>query len=184
MRVGFAGSDSDFQFLDRKTVLRATMIVVGLLLLVLVFIACWHSILRWFRDSIFSVTEEHIRPPQELQRDEEQKLAGLKAVVVNMIPVMHYDKNASQSSDKWKSFCSECMICLSDFQDGEMIRVLPICGHLFHMQCVDVWFHLNTSCPVCRHNIGQGVAISASVCDEEIPEQVPEQVSASNRFLH
>ncbi|KAJ7515603.1 hypothetical protein O6H91_22G019900 [Diphasiastrum complanatum] len=117
-----------------------------------------------------------MRRPQESQRNEQQKPA-----VANMMPVIQYDKNACHSPQvERQRLCSECMICLSDFQDGEMVRFLPTCGHFFHVQCVDVWLHLHTSCPACRHNTVQlqGAALSDHrACNEQIREQLPDQVS-------
>ncbi|KAG6511048.1 E3 ubiquitin-protein ligase EL5-like [Zingiber officinale] len=44
----------------------------------------------------------------------------------------------------------ECAVCLSELADGEEVRVLPNCGHGFHLQCIDMWFHSHTTCPLCR----------------------------------
>jgi E3 ubiquitin-protein ligase ATL10/75/76/77/78 len=45
---------------------------------------------------------------------------------------------------------AECAICLSDFIDGERVRVLPNCGHGFHANCVEEWIVQRSSCPTCR----------------------------------
>ncbi|KAG6530104.1 hypothetical protein ZIOFF_012325 [Zingiber officinale] len=45
-----------------------------------------------------------------------------------------------------------CSICLCEYREGEMLRMLPDCGHCFHLLCVDVWLQLNASCPVCRNS--------------------------------
>jgi hypothetical protein len=45
-----------------------------------------------------------------------------------------------------------CAICLSDFEAGEKLRLLP-CSHRFHQTCVDEWLRVNASCPTCRQNI-------------------------------
>ncbi|XP_021804540.1 RING-H2 finger protein ATL8-like [Prunus avium] len=45
---------------------------------------------------------------------------------------------------------SECAICLGEFAEGDEIRVLPQCGHVFHVGCVDMWLGSHSSCPSCR----------------------------------
>ncbi|KAK1280681.1 RING-H2 finger protein ATL44 [Acorus gramineus] len=49
-----------------------------------------------------------------------------------------------------------CAICLVDFEEGneEKVRVLPRCGHGFHVGCVDRWLRAHSSCPTCRRRIG------------------------------
>ncbi|XP_074318038.1 putative RING-H2 finger protein ATL21A [Silene latifolia] len=43
-----------------------------------------------------------------------------------------------------------CPICLSDYQIGHVLEVLPYCQHRFHAACVDQWLVVNGTCPVCR----------------------------------
>ncbi|KAH0465904.1 hypothetical protein IEQ34_006007 [Dendrobium chrysotoxum] len=43
-----------------------------------------------------------------------------------------------------------CAVCLSEFADGENIRLLPECKHCFHVNCIDKWLQSHSSCPVCR----------------------------------
>lgn len=59
--------------------------------------------------------------------------------------------------------CSECAVCLDGFQKGEKCRMLPVCRHTFHAQCVDSWLYKNPLCPICRararaeqHGKGEG----------------------------
>ncbi|KAH0453209.1 hypothetical protein IEQ34_017533 [Dendrobium chrysotoxum] len=43
-----------------------------------------------------------------------------------------------------------CSVCLADYADEELLRLLPECGHLFHVRCVDPWLRHHPTCPVCR----------------------------------
>ncbi|KAJ3672536.1 hypothetical protein LUZ60_007257 [Juncus effusus] len=45
---------------------------------------------------------------------------------------------------------AECPICLSEFVDGDRVRVLPLCGHGFHVSCIERWINGGGSCPTCR----------------------------------
>ncbi|ONK54743.1 uncharacterized protein A4U43_UnF12040 [Asparagus officinalis] len=46
-----------------------------------------------------------------------------------------------------------CSICLQEYEAKEEIRVLPNCTHGFHVNCVDRWLLLHSSCPLCRGRI-------------------------------
>ena len=46
-------------------------------------------------------------------------------------------------------FC-RCPICLAEYADAEVLRKLPLCGHVFHIRCVDSWLENQVTCPVCR----------------------------------
>jgi len=40
----------------------------------------------------------------------------------------------------------ECAICLSDCSTRSYLR----CGHFFHKRCLDSWFAVRNTCPMCR----------------------------------
>lgn len=70
---------------------------------------------------------------------------GLKKKVVQSLPKLTYDAAAATGK-----LTAECAICLAEYADGEEIRVLPQCGHGFHVGCVDTWLGSHSSCPSCR----------------------------------
>lgn len=50
--------------------------------------------------------------------------------------------------------CKEetCSVCLSEFNEGDEVRVLPGCAHVFHVLCIDKWLFSHSNCPLCRAN--------------------------------
>ncbi|KAI8321871.1 hypothetical protein GQ54DRAFT_248227, partial [Martensiomyces pterosporus] len=43
-----------------------------------------------------------------------------------------------------------CPVCLEDFDDGDVLRVLK-CHHALHLVCGDSWFTQGSNkCPICR----------------------------------
>ncbi|KAH0722190.1 hypothetical protein KY285_004807 [Solanum tuberosum] len=45
-----------------------------------------------------------------------------------------------------------CPICLVEYSAGDSIRLIPMCQHCFHVQCVDEWLKMKSTCPVCRNS--------------------------------
>lgn len=43
-----------------------------------------------------------------------------------------------------------CVICQEDLQEGERVRVIQKCQHMFHRHCIDEWFERKEECPMCR----------------------------------
>ncbi|KAK4791626.1 hypothetical protein SAY86_032039 [Trapa natans] len=42
------------------------------------------------------------------------------------------------------------IVCLCELAEGEKVRILPKCGHSFHVDCIDKWFESHDTCPLCR----------------------------------
>ncbi|KAH1251856.1 E3 ubiquitin protein ligase RIE1 [Glycine max] len=50
---------------------------------------------------------------------------------------------------------AECCICISSYEDGAELHVLP-CNHHFHSTCIVKWLKMNATCPLCKYNILKG----------------------------
>ncbi|CAN6337295.1 unnamed protein product [Urochloa humidicola] len=72
---------------------------------------------------------------------------GIKKRALRSIPVEVYGGGDAEDV---------CAICLGEFADGEKVRVLPRCGHGFHVPCVDAWLLSRGSCPTCRRPVVEG----------------------------
>lgn len=86
---------------------------------------------------------------------------GLKKKVLQSFPKFTYD---SYSLDG--AALVDCAICLAEYVDGDDIRVLPDCGHGFHVLCIDKWLGSHSSCPSCRKIL----AVASCRKCSEIPE--------------
>ncbi|OWM68340.1 RING-H2 finger protein ATL8-like [Punica granatum] len=77
---------------------------------------------------------------------------GVKKKVLQSLPKFTYTSSSSPSSSAWPAskFTAECSICLTEFAEGDEVRVLPQCGHVFHVACIDTWLGSHSSCPSCR----------------------------------
>lgn len=91
---------------------------------------------------------------------------GLKREEVVALPVATYVASSSpaaagagRSPAQQQHAPAGCAICLSDFADGERIRVLPVCGHRFHVVCIDRWLVSHCSCPTCRRRLSSDSAV-------------------------
>lgn len=69
---------------------------------------------------------------------------GLAPSALSAIPMLAYQRGAG-----W----AQCAICLALVRDGETVRLLPACGHLFHVECIDLWLRSHATCPLCRRGV-------------------------------
>ncbi|XP_031271773.1 RING-H2 finger protein ATL63 isoform X2 [Pistacia vera] len=87
---------------------------------------------------------------------------GLEPSSIASIPLFVYTSNESKQG-------LECVICLSGFEDNDVGRSLPKCSHCFHVECIDMWLHSHSSCPICRAPVvgDKNAAISSTVNEVE-----------------
>ncbi|KAL7105459.1 hypothetical protein ACP275_07G045900 [Erythranthe tilingii] len=90
---------------------------------------------------------------------------GLTESAIRSIPVFKFKKGGSNKSASIiinnnnnnnamiKTTTCDCAVCLNEFQEDEKLRIIPNCGHLFHIDCIDVWLQNNANCPLCRTSI-------------------------------
>ncbi|KAK8596539.1 hypothetical protein V6N13_001155 [Hibiscus sabdariffa] len=62
---------------------------------------------------------------------------GLDPRTINSLPTILHTKSERKAHGCVQE--TECSICLGDFEDEDMLKVLPPCDHAFHSQCVDKW---------------------------------------------
>lgn len=73
----------------------------------------------------------------------------LELSIINSLPMYQFTKDEIQES----LIDVECAICLGEFEEGEWLKVVTNCNHCFHVSCIDKWFQLHSSCPLCRSRV-------------------------------
>ncbi|XP_031475249.1 RING-H2 finger protein ATL80-like [Nymphaea colorata] len=75
----------------------------------------------------------------------ERGIHGLEPVLLSSFPTKKFSDEFFSSGED-----SQCTVCLGEYQDKDMLRILPYCGHAFHITCIDIWLQQHSTCPVCR----------------------------------
>ncbi|KAF0906467.1 hypothetical protein E2562_011460 [Oryza meyeriana var. granulata] len=83
---------------------------------------------------------------------------GLDPAAAAAIPIVPYAEIR-----KHRSSGLECAVCLTTFDDGNDLRLLPHCSHAFHPDCIDPWLEGHVTCPLCRANLEKQPAPSPAV---------------------
>ncbi|CAO2596117.1 RING finger protein 44, partial [Lemmus lemmus] len=76
------------------------------------------------------------------------KPRGLTKADIEQLPSYRFNPDSHQSEQ------TLCVVCFSDFEVRQLLRVLP-CNHEFHAKCVDKWLKANRTCPICRANASE-----------------------------
>ena len=90
--------------------------------------------------------------------DNEDMESGISEETLDSFPMMPYnlekDSRSFTSAEGTELEEAEdnkcCSICLNDYEDSEIVRVIPDCSHMFHKDCIDEWLRLHPTCPICR----------------------------------
>ncbi|CAL5042486.1 unnamed protein product [Urochloa decumbens] len=96
--------------------------------------------------------EQQLRRPRSDSGDEERRRP--QRVSPAELPSFPYNRsvrhNVTGGDGEEEASCS---VCLGAFQTGETVRLLPVCLHLFHVECIDPWLDMHSTCPICRSGI-------------------------------
>ncbi|KAJ4849182.1 hypothetical protein Tsubulata_044773 [Turnera subulata] len=88
---------------------------------------------------------------QSLQRQLQQLFrmhdSGLDQSMVEALPVFYYRDIVGLKEP------FDCAVCLCEFSGHEKLRLLPMCSHAFHIDCIDTWLLSNSTCPLCRGSL-------------------------------
>ncbi|XP_047308065.1 E3 ubiquitin-protein ligase ATL42-like [Impatiens glandulifera] len=146
----YSGTDSIYQdgsgagagFQPSLAVVIAVLsIMFSLTFLLLIYARFCH------RGSTSSIHEEHENRAATFIGRSASRFSGIDRTVIDSLPFFRF------SSLKGTREGLECVVCLSRFEESEILRLLPKCKHAFHIACVDQWLEKHSSCPLCRQKV-------------------------------
>ncbi|XP_015624933.1 RING-H2 finger protein ATL64 [Oryza sativa Japonica Group] len=90
---------------------------------------------------------------------------GLEKAAVDALPTFAYASGgagAAQGGGDLEAGNGEpCSVCLEELHAGEIVREMPACKHLFHVECIDMWLHSHRTCPMCRCDLSPPREVAA-----------------------
>ncbi|KAD6796035.1 hypothetical protein E3N88_06931 [Mikania micrantha] len=112
-------------------------------------------------------------PSDALQRQLQQLFhlhdSGLDQTFIDALPVFMY-KEVVGANEPF-----DCAVCLCEFSENDNLRLLPICSHAFHINCIDTWLLSNSTCPLCRNTLfDPGFSIDNPIFDFDDPCEADE----------
>lgn len=88
--------------------------------------------------------------------------SGLDQAFIDALPVFLYKEIVGLKEP------FDCAVCLCEFSQEDKLRLLPMCSHAFHIECIDTWLLSNSTCPLCRGSLfTAGLAMENPVFDFE-----------------
>jgi len=69
---------------------------------------------------------------------------------------------------------NRCSICLGEYKEKDVLRIIPTCRHNFHLACLDLWLQKQTTCPICRVSLKELQGAMTSACSIQQLTTVPE----------
>nr|CAB3470606.1 unnamed protein product [Digitaria exilis] len=96
-----------------------------------------------------------------LRRDRSSALPGDRCggdpfPVEATLPAFSYVVPEDGEGDQQGGSVRECPVCLGVVKEGEMVRQLPACSHLYHVVCIDRWLAEHRTCPIDAFDVGVG----------------------------
>lgn len=137
-----------------------------------------HRALGWYANSSCGVfglclvlAFFHSRLLKESARlHEEEKRKAPKGALEHLLSYVFKEHKELFGDDDDKYF-TECPICLSEWDDDDIIIVLN-CGHCFHRHCIACWFDSERTCAFCRQDVVDCPGRSSSTSSRQAADSI------------
>ncbi|KAL5783302.1 hypothetical protein ACOSP7_008331 [Xanthoceras sorbifolium] len=95
--------------------------------------------------NLFDIMDQNVHQNFEELIRSTSRFSGIDRAAIESLPIFRF------ASLKGSKEGMECAVCISRFDDTEILRLLPKCRHAFHINCIDKWLESHSSCPLCRY---------------------------------
>ncbi|KAK4853075.1 hypothetical protein QYF36_003353 [Acer negundo] len=121
-------------------------VVIGVLSISFSIIFLLLAYAKFCHVNLFDIMEQNVHNQnfQEFIRST-SRFSGIDRAAIESLPFFRF---ASLQGSKEGL---ECAVCISRFEETEILRLLPKCRHAFHINCIDKWLESHSSCPLCRY---------------------------------
>ena len=109
------------------------------------------------RELMLHSLEQEMELMEELRSLEQEMIIYDKTTPTSIVDQLPCRTSAGGPDEDEK----ECAVCLSQFANGDLVRLLP-CRHEFHAHCIDKWLlEKDRRCPCCRVDVCKDVCAGA-----------------------
>ncbi|GAB2212160.1 hypothetical protein Droror1_Dr00025509 [Drosera rotundifolia] len=156
--------------------------VLTILIMVLFFVGFFTLYFcKCFMENVLSDPNSVQQAPGTVDPDPEEP-PGLDPSIISSFPTFPYSSVKGYRREKYGL---ECAICLCEFDDKDLLRLLTRCCHVFHQECIDLWLESHRSCPVCRRGLdgtrdkdddiksGQGTYVTTMDPTNDVDSEAP-----------
>lgn len=127
-----------------KAVFFSMAVCLFLVTFAVVLVAAFALLCRWRRRSHRASSEAEYGA----RATEVCSAQQLQPFPVETLPEFTYAPDADGSGGG-----HECSVCLGAVREGEVVRRLPACKHVYHVECIDRWLAAHRTCPLCRSQL-------------------------------
>ncbi|PSC73107.1 3-ketoacyl-thiolase peroxisomal [Micractinium conductrix] len=78
---------------------------------------------------------------------------GLPQAAIDALPTAQYYEVAGTAGAEGAEAEEQCPICRVEYEPEDKLRVLPLCRHYYHLECIAEWLCRNKACCICNKEV-------------------------------
>ncbi|GLU00341.1 hypothetical protein SLE2022_177180 [Rubroshorea leprosula] len=149
--IGGSGGDSHSSSSDMEGIKPSILIIILILLITVIVSVSLCLLLRHLNSRCL----RHLFRPASVVATGSSRISPAQTTtssVADSLPMFTFSSITGRTATA-SVISGDCAICLSKFEAQDQLRLLPLCCHAFHTECIDTWLNSNQSCPLCRFPI-------------------------------